>query len=213
MNKEEILKALEDLKDSAYREFSIKLTKTKYLVYGIRIPNIKILAKKIVKSTYIEEILSSKSECYEYLFLQGFLIAYSKADVKIKLDWLKNFVLKIDDWAVCDCVACALKIKDEDFFKQCIEWTKSDKEFVCRFGIINLMSHFMDEEHVDDAIINISKIKWHYYYIDMAIAWFIQKLYFKFKDKAEAMLNDDKISEEIKKKARQKIRDSLRERK
>ena len=53
MNKEEILKALEDLKDSAYREFSIKLTKTKYLVYGIRIPNIKILAKTIVKSTYI----------------------------------------------------------------------------------------------------------------------------------------------------------------
>ena len=71
----------------------------------------------------------------------------------------------------------------------------------------------MDEEHVDDAIINISKIKWHYYYIDMAIAWFIQKLYFKFKDKAEAMLNDAAISEEIKKKARQKIRDSLRERK
>ena len=80
MDKEEILKALEDLKDSAYREFSIKLTKTKYLVYGIRIPNIKILAKTIVKSTYIEEILSSKSECYEYLFLQGFYDSYIHTD-------------------------------------------------------------------------------------------------------------------------------------
>ena len=75
------------------------------------------------------------------------------------------------------------------------------------------MSHYIIDEYVDRAIDSVLKVKKDDYYVEMALAWFVQKLYFKYKEKAQYILDNNLVSISVKKKAEQKIRDSLRERK
>lgn len=210
---EEVLKRLLENKSEKHRAFFIRLTKTKYEVIGIPVPIIKKMAKEYSKSEYVNEILSFKTNYYEYVLLQGLIISYTKTSDENKLKLLNDFALKIDDWAICDTLCCSIKLKGDLFFNQCLVWTKSNEEFVCRFGVINLMSHYIIDEYVDRAIDNVLKVKKDDYYVEMALAWFVQKLYFKYKEKAQYILDNNLVSISVKKKAEQKIRDSLRERK
>ena len=69
------------------------------------------------------------------------------------------------------------------------------------------------DENEDDKFINeIYKINHHEYYVDMAIAWFIQKLYAINIEKANKMLESNSINDFTRRKAISKIKDSLRER-
>ena len=104
----------------------------------------------------------------------------------------------------------------KEHLNQLYEWIKSDKEFVTRFAIISYMCVFLGkgEPTEDDKFIQeIYKVNHHEYYVDMAIAWFIQKLYSINIEKAQKMLDSGKINDFTKKKAISKIKDSLRERK
>ena len=127
---------------------------------------------------------------------------------------MKEFVYKMDDWSITD--TCHLLKRFDGHLKAIYEWTKSKEEYVTRFGVISYMCVYLgkvSDELDDDFIERIYKIDHHEYYVDMAIAWFIQKLYAINSDKASKMLDSKFINDFTKKKAIQKIKDSQRERK
>ena len=189
--------------------FQKRCTLTKYEVVGNTNPFLRELAKQICKSKEYDELLDYDSKIYEYVLLQGFVIQKLN-----DLERMKKFVYKMDDWSVCDC--SHLKKQSKEHLAAIYEWTRSDKEFVTRFGIISYMCVYLgkyEDEEDDKFIEEIYKVKHHEYYVDMAIAWFIQKLYSINIEKAEKMLNSNKINDFTRKKAISKIKDSLRERK
>ena len=63
-----VRKALFELEDLKYKEFSSKLTKTKYPIIGVRIPYIKKMAKEMK-----DESLSFFDTKYRFYFCNIFL--------------------------------------------------------------------------------------------------------------------------------------------
>lgn len=202
---DEVNQFLNENKEEKYKEFSKNLTSTKYEIYGVRIPKLRKYACKIYKEKNYLEFLKTKSNIFEINMLKGMVVAYAK-DIKL----IDNFVKIIDDWSICD--TTHWKSKDEKFYNKCLDFLKSDQEFICRWGIVNLLFNFLDEKHIDNIVLKIQKVKSDKYYVKMAVAWLIQKLYFIDSKKAEDLLCNVK-DEDVKKMAKQKIRDSLRERK
>ena len=205
-------KLIEDFKKNSTIEratFQKRLCKTRYEIIGCANPYLRGLAKSLIKSGDYTKILDTDIDIYEYVLLKGYIISY-----KNDLDAMKKFVYKMDDWSITD--TCHLSKRFDEHLKAIYEWTKSKEEYVTRFGVISYMCVYLgkvSDELDDDFIERIYKIDHHEYYVDMAIAWFIQKLYAINSDKASKMLDSKFINDFTKKKAIQKIKDSQRERK
>jgi len=207
MTVDEIIKLLRDNSDSNRAKFQSRLCKTKYEIIGNTNPFIRGLAKELIKSNDYMDIIKADVNIYEFVLLQGVIIAYLK-DVPL----MEKHLNKVDDWGLCDTIV--MKSKKDDYINALFKWIKSDKEFFTRYAIVAYMSVHLGKENAiqDDKFIKeIYKINHHEYYVDMAIAWFIQKLYFLDMEKAQAMLDNSNIDDFTKKKAIAKIKDSIRE--
>lgn len=208
MTNEEIVKLLYENADETRAIFQAKLCKTKYKIVGNTTPFLRQLAKDIIKTKDYDTFLNADSDIYEFVLVQGFCISYLN-----DIERMKKFIYKMDDWSVCDC--CHLKKRFDAHLDALFDWVKQKEEFVTRFAIISYMCTYLGKvnEELDDKFINeIYKIDHHEYYVDMGIAWFIQKLYSINIEKANQMLESSFINEFTKKKAISKIKDSLRER-
>ena len=62
---QEFIKYLKSIKEDKYREFSMKLTPTKYEILGIRIPKLRSIAKDIFKGNYQEFLILCGNEYFE----------------------------------------------------------------------------------------------------------------------------------------------------
>lgn len=214
----EFIDELNSLKDEKYQEFSYKLLNDKSLnLLGVRIPLLKGIAKKIVKSiddnkNDISEFVKSESNSFEELIVKGFVIGYTKNSSDFVLELLKFYVNKISNWSICDSVSNNLKImkKDLDFFYPFIEECLSkNQEFVIRFGIVNLLNHYVGDAYIDKIIEIIQRKYPDYYYVDMAVAWLICVCYVKYPSKTICLF-DGKLKPTINNMAISKINDSYK---
>ena len=207
----DVNKLIDDFRANSTQEraiFQRRLCKTRYEIIGCTNPYLRALAKSMIKDGSYKYVLEHDEDIYEYVFLQGLITSYLN-DIELA----KKYVFKIDDWSLCD--TCHLFKRFPAHLDAIFEWVKSDKEYVTRFAIISYMCVYLKKfnDETDDLFIEeIYKINHHEYYVDMAIAWFIQKLYSIDVDKASKMLENKNINEFTKKKAIQKIKDSQRER-
>lgn len=178
-----------NLKNDKYQKFSSKsCPDTNREILGIRIPQLRNIAKEIVKDydwkNYIE---NANDKYFEEVMLQGFVIAYSKIPIDEKLNLIKEFVPKIDSWAICDSFVPTLKIKKSDLekvWKFILPYTKSKKEFEIRFLVIIMLDYYINDEYVDKVIEILDKIKHDGYYVKMGVAWTLAEIGIKYNDKA-----------------------------
>lgn len=214
----EFINELNSLKDEKYKEFSYKLLNDKSLeLIGVRIPLFKKIAKRIAKSINdnkddIITFVKSRSNSFEELIVKGFVISYTKNSNDFILELLYDYINKISNWSVCDSVSNNLKIikKNLDYFYSFVEYClSSNKEFVVRFGIVNLLNHYVNDSYID-RIIEIIKRKYpNYYYVDMAIAWLICVCYIKYPGKTICLF-DGNLKPTINNIAISKINDSYK---
>ena len=94
---DKILNELMELQDINYKEFNQKLCPdTNKEMLGIRVPILRLFAKKILKdeSYNWEEFVKNKNVKYfEEVLLQGLIIAYSKLEFKEKLEYIKQYMI------------------------------------------------------------------------------------------------------------------------
>lgn len=203
------------LADNKYKEFNQKLCPdTKKKMFGIKVPEIRKLAKNILKEYDLEESLNHvQDEYFEEVLLQGIIIGYSKKSFEEKLKFIKEFIPKIDSWAISDTFVPSLKINKNDLNKAwnfILPYTKSDKEFDVRFAIIMMLDYFITEEYVDKVLEEIDKIKHDGYYVKMGIAWTIAEIAIKFNNKAIGYLKNNHLDKFTHNKAIQKMIESRR---
>ena len=101
---DEIKRHLKHLQDKKYQEFSAKLIPNISNVLGIRLPVLRQYAKELSKSNInIKDFLSKQdNEFMEYTMLQGLVISIHNFSEHDFFDYVKTFVPRINNWAVCD---------------------------------------------------------------------------------------------------------------
>lgn len=203
------------LSDSNYKDFNQKLCPdTKRKMIGIRVPQIRNLAKEVLKIYSLQEALDKiKNEYFEEILLQGFVIGYSKIEFKEKIKYIKDFVPKIDSWAISDTFVPTLKIKKKDLeeaWKFILPYTKSNEQFEVRFAIIMMLDYFITEEYVDRVLEEFDNIKHDGYYVKMGIAWTVAEIAITFNDKVMKYLKNSNLDKFTYNKAIQKMIESRR---
>ncbi len=193
---EEIEKRLIEISEESQKKLNVKLCPdTNKEILGIRVPKLRKLAKEIVKEEKWEQFIKeSQDKYFEEVLLQGLSIAYSKKSLQEKYIYMKEFIPKMDSWAMTDTFAPTLKVKDKDlenYWNFIIPFTKSDKEFEVRFAIISMLDYYIREAYVNEVIKILDNIKHEGYYVKMAIAWTLAEIGIKFNNILMTYLESD----------------------
>jgi len=211
MNK--IRNELFEKQDLKYKEFHSSLCPNVDKIIGVRIPELRKMAKEIASKDYDKFLVQAKDEYYEELVLQGLVIGYAKTSIENTFKYLKTFVPKINSWAVCDTTCSNLKITKKymnemwDFLEQYIN---SKKEYEIRFALVMYLNYYLTEEYIEKILQKIDKIENKAYYVQMAIAWLISFAYIKQKEKTEKYLLENNLDKFTQNKSIQKICESYR---
>jgi 3-methyladenine DNA glycosylase AlkD len=209
----EILQKLFSLKDIGYKEFNSSLIPSvnKDTVIGVRIPLLKGYAKEIKSSLLAKEFLSNLPHSYfEENNLHAFLIAEIK-DYKECIERVNEFLPYIDNWATCDSFKpkCFAKNKDK-LIVEIKNWLKSDKEYTVRFGVLMLLTHFLDGDFKEEYLRVVANINISTYYVDMMCAWYFATALAKQWNSAVKYLEDNVLKEFIHNKTIRKAIESYR---
>ena len=200
-------------KDEKYKKFHSSLVlNSKYEMIGIRVPIMRKITKEIAK-TNIEEFLKyAQNNYYEEIMIQGLVISHIK-DEKIFNKYFKEYINKIDNWALCDTFCSSIKIveKHEDkYFKEAVKMSLNKKEFISRIGLVMILDHFMNQKNLETIFDTLNKIESEKFYINMAEAWLICEMYIKFPKEAKIFIQKNNLNKFTHNKAISKIHDSYR---
>ena len=212
MNYEEVVGEIEKLSDEKLKSFNAKLTPTKDRIYGVKIPDLRNLAKKIAKEGG-EEFLSHEKNSFEEKMLEGFVLCYRKRDFAVFSREIEAFAEKIDNWAVCDCVAATCKqVKKhaEEFLPVIARLTEDEREFHRRFGLILLLDYCIEPRWAEIIFDTCERVKKGEYYVNMAIAWLLSVCYVKMNKETKIYLQRCTLDEDVLTKTKRKILESFR---
>lgn len=209
----EIQKELFLRQDKEYMKFLSKLTPnvSEDTIIGVRIPEIRKLAKKLVKNNEYEDFLKElPHKYYDENLLHGAIISENK-DFENCIELLNSFLPFVDNWAVCDTISPKIfKKHKKELIEKIKEWSQSDKTYTCRFGVEMLMTHFLDKDFKKEYLEIVANIHSEEYYVKMVIAWFFATALTKQWDYAVIYLENNKLDVWVHNKTIQKARESLR---
>lgn len=164
-----ILKANSDKK---YDDFNKKIINSGVATIGCKTP----FVRKLAKDYSVEQVMQFPlHEYYEADLLQGMVIANCKLPYEKKKELLDRFAAGIENWAVCDCNCIKIPPKEKEaYFQYFCSLLTDERPFVCRYGIVNLLSSYLDEEHICAVFGALRNIRaWGEYYVDVAAAWLL----------------------------------------
>ncbi|QSX06099.1 DNA alkylation repair protein [Sedimentibacter sp. zth1] len=213
-----VRKELEELAEIDYKNFSSSLIPNVDNLMGVRIPNIRLVAKKLKKSSKdVEEYLNyfdNKEEKYfEEIMLQGILIGMLDEDINVVIKRIRKFVPKINNWSVCDTFCCGLKIvkKHRTFVWEFIKpYLQSKHAYDIRFAVVIMINHYMVDKYIDNILIILDSVNHDDYYVKMSVAWAISICFVNDSSKTMKLLHRNHLDDFTYNKALQKIRESLR---
>lgn len=208
----DLIDRLFSLKNDTHKEFSSKLIPNTKEILGVNIPNLRIIAKEI-SSTDIESFLSFYKGVYsEETMILGLSLGYLN-NIELLSKYINFYSKEITDWSLCDTPAGNMKLirSNQDYFLSYIEeFLSSNEEFIVRFGLVLLLSHYINDKYIDYILDKCISIKSDKYYINMAISWLICECYIKYKDKTDKYINSKHLDKFVLNKTISKIRDSYR---
>ena len=201
--------------DIKYRDFSNKLSKTIQKKVGVKIPLLRNYAKTLLKNHSMKELYDNiDEEYYEEIMLKGIIIGLEKKLTEEEfLDYIKDFVPKINDWSICDIFVSGLKLTKKYYKKTWFllkEYLNSNNEFKIRFALVMILNYYLNDEYLDEIYLLLDKINCDEYYVKMAKAWLLSYMIIKYYDETLKYLKNSNIDKWTYKKAITKALESLR---
>lgn len=211
----EVKENLKNLADLKYQEFQSGLCPGINSILGVRIPALRNYAKQLIKSYSIEELLNSiGQEYYEEIMLQGMIIGLEKEKkLENTLERIKQFIPKIDNWAVCDIFCAGLKITKEypdEIWHFIQKYFQSQQEFEVRFAVVMMLDYYIQEDYLEKDFALLGEIRPKDYYAKMAVAWAISMCLIKFYEETIQFLKTSNLDVFIYQKAIQKAIESYK---
>lgn len=208
-----IKQELQNKAEEKFKNFSSALLPNVNNVLGIRIPELRLIAKRLVQENSWQEYLQETPEFMEETLIQGFVIGLAKIDNKTRFELIKSFIPKITNWGICDTFCSSLKFTKKnktETWKFLQKYVKSKKEFEIRFALVMLLGYFVEKEYLNEIFKILNDFSHEKYYAKMGAAWLISICFIKYPHETEEFLKTTKIDNETFNKAIQKISDSYR---
>lgn len=213
MKKSDLHKNLKKLQDLKYRDMQVKIIPNlePSSIIGVRTPELKAMAKEILKSGDYEDFLNDLPHKYfEENQLHAFLLSGMK-DADECFEELEKFLPYVDNWATCDQMSPKIfkKHKDE-LLKRVKVWIASGEPYTIRFGVGMLMEHFLDDDYDVKYPAMVAKLRSDEYYVNMMIAWYFATALAKQYDTIIPYIEKKKLDKWTHNKAIQKSVESYR---
>lgn len=214
MLNDEIRQRLFEMSDEKYKSFLSKLIPGELNIIGVRAPEYKKLAKKLLPSVTLDYLGNPYLFYHEECIFLGYIIANLELDLKQRLYYIDKHIHCLKNWASCDFWVSNFKFfaENKEIVKPYLEdkLISSDNSFVRRFCICSLFVYFIDGIYDTDVAKIFSEIKVNTYYEKMAVAWGVAELMFKNNTLALEILENKKLDVWTHNKAIQKSCESFK---
>jgi len=213
MDVEVVRQMLIGMADEDYRAFHSKLVPGTDNILGVRVPELRKLAKKLVKEDWREYFDAAPNLYYEEDMLRGFMVGYGKMDLEERLERIRAFVPSIHNWAVCDCFCSTLKFTEKnreivwEFLKP---YFMSEETYHRRFASVMSLDYYTLPEYAPAVFEYFDAMKNPDYYVQMAVAWAISVFYVHLPEMTESYIRENQLDDFTHNKAIQKICESYR---
>ncbi len=197
-----------------YAAFNKRIVNTNMPVLGVRVPDLRKLAKRLAKDLTANDVaalLKIKQSSFDYILLCGLLITHVKMSDERAIELIKQWLPLTDSWAHIDCVADTNpRFTSQMWWDFATECLRSEAEFTVRYGVILLMCNFLDDRHIDEVFELLTGVKHDGYYVKMALAWTYATAAVKYFERTLAELEKPSIDPWTRAKTYQKMRESRR---
>lgn len=213
---DDILDRLADLAqgNESYAAFNQRIVNTNMPVIGVRVPDLRRLARELapnMSAADISKLLTAQNKSFDYVLLCGLLITHARLDDQTAINLTKQYLPHVDSWAHIDVfVEKKRRFAGEVWWDFALECLQNEDELTVRYGVISLMTNFLDEAHIDQVFAVLRNVKHDGYYVKMALAWLYATAAVHFFDLTLAELENEHIDAWTRNKAYQKMRESRR---
>lgn len=201
------------LQDEKYQAFSAKLLPGVENIIGVRLPQLRKLAKEIAHTEPEKYLTKQTYDFFEETMLHGMVIGYAKLPLERRLEVIQNFVPMIENWSVCDSFCCGLKFTkkhQEEVWQFLQPYFFMNEPYAVRFAVVMLLNYYMDEVYVEKVLHQLTEIHHADYYVQMAVAWALSIAYIRYPKETLPVLNEERLDTIVLQKALQKIIESNR---
>ena len=200
--------------NETYAAFNKRTVNTKMPVIGVRVPDLRRLARELasdVSAAEISALLKEKNESFDYVLLCGLLITHARLDDQAAIDLTRQYLPRVDSWAHIDVfIEKKRRFAGESWWNFALECLQSEAEFTVRYGVVSLMTNFLDEAHIDKVFAALQNVRHDGYYVKMALAWLYATAAVQFFELTLAELENGHVDAWTRNKAYQKMRESRR---
>lgn len=214
-NKDEIRQKLIDLADEKYRKFHCNLCPGVENILGVKLPFLREIAKNLSKKEEdsYNYLNINDTKYYEEIMIEGLIIGYLKIDNENRFKYIKSFIPKINNWAICDSFCNNLKFTKKNInevWDFILPYTSSKNEFEVRFAVVMMLNFYIIEDYIDKVLSILNDINHDGYYVKMSVAWAISFAYIHFPEKTLEFLKNNNLDKFTYNKSLQKIIESNR---
>ena len=209
----QIKSELFEIQDVKYKEFHTKLIPTvdKNTIIGVRIPDLRKMAKELSKKEDIDIFLNTlPHQYYEENNLHAFIIETEKNYDKC-VEKINKFLPFVNNWATCDSMRPKVFSKNtEKLITEIEKWINSKDTYTVRFGIECLMTYYLDKDFNEKYLQSVCDIQSEEYYINMMRAWYFATALAKQYDSTVKYIENKKLDTWTHNKTIQKAVESYR---
>jgi len=199
--------------DINYREFSKKLIPDipAERVIGVRSPVLRAKAKQMAKTGEAAAFIAALPHKYQEENILHAYILSGLSDLETAFSEIERFLPYIDNWAVCDVIRpAAFRKGGAELLKRTKLWIKSGETYTRRFGIVMLMTYFLDDGFDKKQVQWVVKSDSDEYYVSMAAAWYFATALAKQYESVLPVITSKQLSAATHNRAIQKAVESYR---
>ena len=201
------------MQDLKYRELQKKLIPTAdpEAVIGVRTPELRQLAKQLVKNEDVTPFLENLPHRYfDEDQLHAFVVSEMKDFVRCAEE-TDRFLPYVNNWATCDQMSPKVFRKHRgELLPYIRKWLESGRTYTVRFGIGMLMEHFLEEDFDPAYPETVAGIRSEEYYVNMMIAWYFATALAKQYERIIPFIENRRLDEWTHNKTIQKATESYR---
>lgn len=161
--------------DPDYQRFAASLLPGVTDVQGVRLPQLRTLARQIARRPDVEDFLShARSATFEQRMLHGMVIGALPVPLAQQLPHIAAFLPRIDNWSVCDSFCCSLKATRQDPAQM---WAflqplfADPAPYTRRFAVVMLLNYYIEPGYLERVFALLDNVPACEAPVSMAVAW------------------------------------------
>jgi 3-methyladenine DNA glycosylase AlkD len=201
------------LAEPEYRAFSASLIPGVDNLLGVRLPQLRRIAREIASGDWRGYLAGAQDQFFEEVMLQGMIVGLVDVPLSERLSLVADFVPRIENWSVCDSFCAGLGfIRDSRaaVWEFLSPYFDSPREYDLRFALVTALTWFVEPEYLERVLGRLGAFGHDGYYARMAAAWAVSVCFARFPARTAVWLRGCGLDDFTFGRAVSKITDSLR---